>query len=120
MGNLEFSPDKVRKEKIVKVIVVICIVVAIFVFSIIFSLFNGGYDKIHKNVYIQNVSVSGMSQEGAKEKLSKIYETKKLNKIILKHNDFEMPISYDQLGVTRNFNDAVDMAYGIGRNGKKY
>ena len=32
MGNLEFSPDKVRKEKIVKVIVVICIVVAIFVF----------------------------------------------------------------------------------------
>ena len=117
MGNLEFSPDKVRKEKIVKVIVVICIVVAIFVFSIIFSLFNGGYDKIHKNVYIQNVSVSGMSQEGAKEKLSKIYETKKLNKIILKHNDFEMPISYDQLGVTRNFNDAVDMAYGIGRKG---
>ena len=76
-----------------------------------------GYDKIHKNVYIQNVSVSGMSQEEAKEKLSKIYETKKLNKIILKHNDFEMPISYDQLGVTRNFNDAVDMAYGIGRNG---
>ena len=117
MGNLEFSPDKVRKEKIVKVIVVICIVVAIFVFSIIFSLFNGGYDKIHKNVYIQNVSVSGMSQEEAKEKLGKIYETKKLNKIILKHNDFEMPISYDQLGVTRNFNDAVDMAYGIGRNG---
>ena len=117
MGNLEFSPDKVRKEKIVKVIVVICIVVAIFVFSIIFSLFNGGYDKIHKNVYIQNVSVSGMSQEEAKEKLSKIYETKKLNKIILKHNDFEMPISYDQLGVTRNFNDAVDMAYGIGRKG---
>ena len=117
MGNLEFSPDKVRKEKIVKVIVVICIVVAIFVFSIIFSLFNGGYDKIHKNVYIQNVSVSGMSQEEAKEKLGKIYETKKLNKIILKHNDFEMPISYDQLGVTRNFNDAVDMAYGIGRKG---
>ncbi len=117
MGNLEFSPDEVRKEKIVKVIIVIGLVVAIFVFSIIFSLFNGGYDKIHKNVYIQNISVSGMSQEEAKEKLSKIYETKKLNKIILKHNDFEMPISYEQLGITRNFNDAVDMAYGIGRKG---
>ena len=76
-----------------------------------------GYDKIHKNVYIQNINVSGISQEEAKEKLSKIYESKKLNKIILKHDDFEMPISYDQLGITRNFNDAIDKAYGIGRNG---
>ena len=40
MGNLEFSPDKVRKEKIVIAIIVIGLIIVIFVFSIVFSLIN--------------------------------------------------------------------------------
>ena len=40
MGNLEFSPDKVREERIIKILIVIGIIVVIFIFSVIFSLTN--------------------------------------------------------------------------------
>ena len=40
MENLEFSPDKVRKERIIKILIVIGIIVVIFIFSVIFSLTN--------------------------------------------------------------------------------
>lgn len=110
-------PEEFEKKERKKILKWVLIFVFIFFFSITFSLASLNFDKIHRNVYIQNVDVSGLSQEEAKDKLNKIYESKKLNQINVKHNDFEMQISYDQLGVTKNIESAVNKAYSIGRTG---
>ena len=117
MKHEKTSPEEFEKKERIKVVIWIVFLVCFLFFSLIFSLASVNYTKIHKNVYIQNVNVSGLSQEEAKEKLNKIYESKKLNQINLKHNDFEMQISYDQLGITKDVDSAVNTAYSVGRTG---
>lgn len=91
--------------------------VLIFVLSIIFSLVNIGNQKIYSNIKIQNVKVSKMTQEEAKETIEKKYSEKKANQIRLIHNDYETTISYDQLNISFDIDKAVQQAYSVGRTG---
>lgn len=93
------------------------IIFLVFFFSIIFSLINIGNEKIHNNISIQQVNVAGMSQSEAEETLNKDLREKKLNQIKLKHNDYEMTLSYEQLNVSYDINKAIGEAYGTGRTG---
>ncbi|MBR3134651.1 MAG: VanW family protein [Clostridia bacterium] len=100
-----------------KVIRYIILVFILFIISIVFSLINIGNEKILKNTYIQNLDVSKMSQNEAEEYINKEYREKKLKQIILKHNDYETAISFDQLNVDLDTSKAVGEAYGKGRTG---
>ena len=93
------------------------IVFIIFIFSISFSLFNIGNEKIHNNISIQQLNVEGKSQSEAEEDLNKSIREKKLNQIKLKHNDYEMTLSYEQLNVSYDITKAIQTAYGTGRKG---
>lgn len=99
------------KIKIVALIIFLCI------FSIMFSLINMGNDKIYSNIQIQGVSVAHMKQEEARNQLKTMYNKKKDNQIIVKHNDLELEISYDELDIKNNIDDMVEKAYSVGRNG---
>lgn len=89
----------------------------VFIFSILFSLLNIGNEKIHNNISIQQINVAGMSQNQAEEVLNKNLREKKLNQIKLKHNDYEMTLSYEQLNAGYDINKAIEKAYGTGRTG---
>ena len=91
--------------------------IILFIFSTIFSFINIGNEKILNNTQIQHINVAGMTQNEAEEEINKKYREKKLNQIKLKHNDYETTISFEQLDVEFNSNNAIKQAYGRGRTG---
>ncbi len=105
--------EKLKKRN---VIIIILIVVLVFL-SIIFSLLNMGNNKIHKNISIQGINVSNKEKLEAEEIIKKAIEEKQSKGITLKHNDFELNVSYEQLGFLPNIDDAMQKAYSIGRSG---
>lgn len=106
------------KNKKVLIISIIGIIIVILAFiSIMFSLINIGNEEIYSNIKVQEISLAGKEKEEANSELNKIYNEKKLKGIKLVHGDYEIEISFDQLGVQSNIADAVTKAYSIGRSG---
>ena len=100
-----------------KVKIIIALALILLVFSIIFSLINMNNTKIYKNISIQGVSVSTYNDKEANEKITSLIESKRTNSITLKHLDYVANISFEQLNVEYDVNDAIAKAYGIGRSG---
>ena len=82
-----------------------------------FTLINTRNENITTGVYIKGVNVSGLSKEQAKQKVSDYINSSIPEEIKLKHNDFETSISTSQLSIFFNVDEAVDIAYQIGKNG---
>ena len=102
----------VDKSKLKKILVAIFI---IFIFSVVFALINIGNNKIHKNIKIEGIDVSGKTQEEADEIITKAAREKRLKQLKLKHEDYEITISYDQLSIMTNESKAAKEAYSVGR-----
>lgn len=107
------------RKRVVRLLVLFAF---ILLFSVIFSFGNITNNKILKNTYIQNIDVSGMTREEAKDKITKIYREKKNKNISLKHKsiseekeNFSTIVSYDQLDVNEDIEKAIEEAYSRGR-----
>lgn len=82
-----------------------------------FTLINTKNQNIATGVYIKGVNVSGLSKEQAKQKISDYINSSIPEEIKLVHNDFETSISTSQLSIYFNIDEAVEIAYQIGKNG---
>lgn len=82
-----------------------------------FTLINTQNDKITKGVYIMNIDVSNLTKEEAKQKVTDYINSSLPEEIKLKHNDFETSISTSQLSIYFNIDEAVEIAYQIGKTG---
>lgn len=82
-----------------------------------FTLINTKSQNIATGVYIKGVNVSGLSKEQAKQKISDYINSSIPEEIKLVHNDFETSISTSQLSIYFNIDEAVEIAYQIGKNG---
>ncbi len=80
-----------------------------------FTLINVKNETIAKGVNILNIDVSHLTKEEAKEKVTNYINSNIPEEIKLKHNDFETSISKSQLSIYFNVDEAVDIAYRIGR-----
>ena len=80
-----------------------------------FTLINVKNETIAKGVNILNIDVSHLTKEEAKEKVTNYINSNIPEEIKLKHNDFETSISTSQLSIYFNVDEAVDIAYRIGR-----
>ena len=100
-----------------KIIIIIICVFIIFILSVSFSLINIGNEKIYNNISVQGINVAGMSQNEAEELVKKEFREKQINQIKLVHNEYETTISFDQLNVEYDVNNAISEAYGQGRKG---
>lgn len=100
-----------------KILIIIILIIIVAFLSVIFSLINIGNTKIYPNIKIQEISVSGKTQEEVSNILNKKYNEKKLAGIKLIHDDYETTISYNQIGLTFNIGEAIDTAYSLCRNG---
>ena len=80
-----------------------------------FTLFNVKNETIAKGVYICNIDVSHLTKEEAKQKVTNYINSTIPEEIKLKHNDFETSISTSQLSIYFNIDEAIDIAYQIGR-----
>lgn len=116
IDNIENNKKSIKKDK--KFLITLTIFIIIFmglIFSTIFALININNNKIISGIKIENIDVSGLTFEEAKEKLELVYNEKKEKEIILKYNEYETSINSQLLEVNYNIDEAVREAMAIGK-----
>ena len=102
-------------------IMAICIfLISFLVFVIIifgiFTFYN--YSKnstISQGIHINNIDVSNLTKEEAKEKLNNYYSEKILNDITLMHGEYTTYIKTSEINLKFNIDSAVNYAYQCGK-----
>lgn len=121
----EFKPientENVKTNKS-DVLIIFGILCSIFILLLVtvyctFSLINVKSSTIVKGVYIKNIDVSRLTKEEAKKKITNYISSVIPEEIKLTHNDFETSLSSSQLSINFNTDEAVDMAYNVGKTG---
>ena len=110
--------EKNRQKKrhiIIAVIVGIIIILTLFI-STIFAFININNEKIIKGVSIENIDMSGLSKEEAKNKLETIYNEIKSKDINIKHNEYESTISPELIETNYDIDKAVNEADSVGKS----
>ena len=108
-----------KKIKITLIILIILIILSL-VFSVIFAFINAKSSKIVKGTIIGQIDVSNLTQEEAKEKLDKVYQSKSDKQIYLKYGEYETSITYEALEVEYQVENAIQDAFDIGRTGNLF
>lgn len=72
---------------------------------------------IANGIFIKGINMSGLTKEEAIQKISSYISSSIPEEIKLKHNDYETSLSTEQLSVYFNTDEAVEMAYQIGKSG---
>lgn len=124
-NTTEFKPIENTEEaktnkSDVLVIFGILLAIVILLVTVIYGTFSIMTEKsttIAKGVYIKNIDVSGLTKEQAKEKINNYISSVIPEEIKLTHNGFETSLSTSQLSIYFNTDEAVNMAYNIGKTG---
>ena len=87
------------------------------ILSTIFALINSKSNKLVKGIYIENVDMSDITEEEAKNILTELAEKTKKNEILFKYKEIETPITYEALEVNFDIDSAIKDAYSLGRKG---
>lgn len=108
-----------NKSDVLTIFAILCfifVLLSLIIFGT-FSFINLTSTKIAKGVYIKGIDVSGLTKEDATKKISSYVSSSIPEEIKLKHNDFETSLSTSQLAIYFNTEEAVNMAYNIGKTG---
>lgn len=105
-----------------KNLLVTCIVAGSFLliiifFSIIFALLNINNDKIMKGVYLNDIDLSNLSKNEAREKIEKLVNEKLSDEITVSYEEYQSTINPTALEVNYDVNSAIEEAYSVGRSG---
>lgn len=92
-------------------------IIILLITFVTFTLINTNSETIANGIYIKGIDVSGLSKDEAKQKISVYINSSIPEEIKLKHNDFETYISTEQLSIFFNTDEAVEIAFQIGKNG---
>ena len=116
------SNDEKEKSKKWGRILIISIILFILVllFSTIFAVVNISSIKIIKGISINQIDVSNMTKEEAKNMIQELYSQKEENEIYLKYEEFESTTTYKALEVQYLIDKAIEEAYQIGRKGNVF
>lgn len=91
-------------------------ILILLILFLTFTIINAKNKNIIKGVYIKGIEVSGLSKEEAREKIAEYINSSIPKEIKLTHNEFETSISPSELSVNFNVNEAIEMAYQIGKD----
>lgn len=121
--NEELEEKNIKKDildKYTKLITIVSILlfIGLIIFSTIFGLKNRSSNTIVSGITIKGIDISNLTYDEAKEKIKNIYEEKVKQNIILKYNDFETLLMPEQIEINFGIDEAIEMAYNIGRSGK--
>ena len=117
---IENTEEAKTNKSDVLVIFGILLAIVILLVTVVYGTFSIMTEKsttIAKGVYIKNIDVSGLTREQAKEKINNYISSVIPEEIKLTHNGFETSLSTSQLSIYFNTDEAVDMAYNIGKTG---
>ena len=114
--NLEIKRIKARRKKFFKIImtVIITIVMSIVLAAGIFNIVYLDNDKIAKNMYINDIDVSDMEIDEAREALSKEF---KLKDLVFSYDGKKYTIDSEKVDLSYDIEDVVKEAYDYTRGG---
>ena len=118
--NTKEMVKKIKNKKKLLIKIGIASVILIFVliiFSISFALGNINNTKIIKGIYINDIDMSGMSQEEAKSNLEALINEKLAKEMTVSYQDYSSTINATVLELNYDINTAIEEAYAIGREG---
>lgn len=95
-------------------------ILIILITFITFTLINTKSQTIAHGISIKGIDISGLTKEEATQKISTYISSSIPQEIKLKHNDFETSLSTEQLSIYFNTDEAVEIAYQIGKNGNVF
>lgn len=98
-------------------ILTLIFIILLLITFVTFTLVNTKSETIANGILIKGIDVSGLTREEAKQKVSVYISSSIPEEIKLKHNDFETSISTEQLSIYFNIDEAVEIAYQIGKDG---
>ena len=104
-----------KKSKIGIIIGIVILAVILLTLSTIFAIINANSNKIVKGIFIENIDVSNLTKEEAKNVLPELAEKAKQNEIVFKYKEMETPITYEALEVSFDIDKTVEEAYEVGR-----
>ena len=116
MNQILYS-GKAKKKPIVLILCILLIAI-LLVFSMGFAILNLSNNKILNGVVVANIDVSNMTKEEAIVAVNNLYEENTERTLVLKYNDFSVPITTGDIGF--GYTDSVelvDKAYAYGRDG---
>jgi len=106
-----------KKKKRIKIGIIIgIIIILLLVFSIIFAVMNINSDKIISGISINEIEVSGLSKEEAREKIEKVIAENKTKEIALKYEEYETQINPELIEVNYDIDGVLEEAYNVGRD----
>lgn len=103
-----------RNKKLIILSIVFVIFILLIIFSTIFAFFNINNSKIINGVKINNVDVSGLTIDEAKEKISKEFSLQ--TNLNLIYEDYSYIISPTDIAFIYDINSAIEKAYLVGRD----
>ena len=109
--------NKKSKVWIIVSVIIILLIILMLILSTIFAIINSRTNKIVKGIYIENVDVSNITEEEAKNILTELSDKTKQNEILFKYKEIETPITYEALEVNFDIDSAIKEAYSLGRSG---
>lgn len=112
----EKKPSKFRDILFLFGILALSFIIMLFIVFCIFTIINMNNPNIINGVYIKGINVSNLSKEEAKQKVENYISKSLPDEIYLKHNDFEASITANDLELYFNVDEAVDLAFNIGRS----
>ena len=106
-----------RKRKILIILLSIVIFIALMIFSTIFSFLNINNSNMMSGISINDVDVSGLTKDEAKERVKKVLDEKINEEIKVIYGEYESTINPTLIEAKYNIDEVIDEAYGIGRTG---
>lgn len=108
--------SKNKKENYIYIISIAIIVLFLFLLTFL-SLLNMGNSKILHNIYINNISISSLSPNDAKEKLNSELNAKLSEPIKITFEDYSIDFLPAEIDFSYDTSSALEKAYSIGRTG---
>ena len=115
--------EKKSKKKVIIISSIVVVLIILAILSTIFALINKNNDKILNGVTINGVEVAGKTKDEIKTMLEEKVNAKKTEDLIVKLNaqtedgeQYKGAISFEQLQLNYNLDEAIDKAYNIGRD----
>ncbi len=108
----KFTPTNIVTVSLICFIFIMLAVTAQITYSIL------KFDRVYKGVYINDLNVANLSRDELSVMLKDKYQSKvKDSALSLKSQDKFERLSFSDMGVSYNIEEAVKSAYGVGRTG---
>ncbi|MBP2071091.1 VanW family protein [Thermoanaerobacterium butyriciformans] len=98
-------------------IILLVLVLALFVGSIAMFYTIINQNTIAKGVFVNGINLSGLTKTEAYSKLQSELKTIDSLKVVLKYNDMQFIVPYDDIKISYDYANIVNEAYSVGKNG---